>query len=614
MKNKLLNSIPKYIKVEQFFSIRQITDFSISPDSKTVAYITNTNGLPNIWTISIDGGWTSQISLESNAVRGLKYSPVKRKILFQSDENGDENQQIFMINDFGGVVKSITETHKGSQVFFIKWNKKGNSILYASNKRDKKFFDTYIYDFENHTEQCIFKSESLQTEFPVDLTNDERFLLINRFCDNSNQDLILYELKTKTSINITQHSGPMKNFAGTFDIKNRIVYFLSDYEREFLGLAYYDIKKKKIGWYKLEKWDISGFIFSSKGKYLLYQVNEDGRTRLKLKNLKSGKSVALKLPKGKCLSFDFSPDEKNIVVIFETSENPGDIYVYRIKSKKYKQITFSMIGGITKNELTAPHPIKYKSFDGLEIAAHLFIPKWLKKDGTNPAIVWAHGGPEAQVEYTFNKYLQIFSNRGYVVIAPNFRGSTGYGKKFQRKIYGDWGGNEFKDVLGSYNYLLDSGYADKNNIAVVGGSFGGFMTLTCVTKAPDLWKCAVDIFGPTNLFTFLNSIPEYWKPMTFELVGNPENQKELLQERSPIFHVDNIKCPLFIIQGENDPRVVKAESDQIVGKLKSMDKEVEYFVLPDEGHGFTKVSNQILAWNKICSFIDKHLKGENGRK
>jgi dipeptidyl aminopeptidase/acylaminoacyl peptidase len=232
----------------------------------------------------------------------------------------------------------------------------------------------------------------------------------------------------------------------------------------------------------------------------------------------------------------------------------------------------------------------------------------MKKDGTNPAIVWPHGGPEWQEKKIFNKYFQILTNRGYIVIAPNFRGSTGYGKSFQQKIYKDWGGAEFKDVLLSVDFLKKTGYADEKKIAVAGGSFGGFLTLTCVTKAPDIWCCAVDIFGPANLFTFLNSVPEYWKPATLDLVGDPGKDQDMLRERSPINYVDNIKCPIFITQGANDPRVAKAESDQMVEKLRSQNKIVEYLVLEDEGHGFSKVPNQIRVWEKICDFLDKYMK------
>ena len=294
--------------------------------------------------------------------------------------------------------------------------------------------------------------------------------------------------------------------------------------------------------------------------------------------------------------------------MFDSPKNPNDIYVYDIKKEKLHQVTFSMIGGIPKSDFTFPRTIKYNSFDGLEINAFLYVPKGVKKDGTNPAIVWPHGGPEWQEKNLFNKYFQIFTNRGYIVIAPNFRGSTGYGKSFQHKIYKDWGGSEFKDVLGARDYLVNSGYVDNSKIAVVGGSFGGFMTLTCVTKAPELWKCAVDVFGPSNLLTFLSSIPEHWKPGVAELVGDAEKDKDFLMERSPINFVDKISCPLLIVQGKNDPRVVQTESDQIVEILRSQNKDVDYLVLEDEGHGFSKVSNQIMVWNKISQFLDKHLK------
>ncbi len=598
----------KQYKVRQFFAIRQILAFSVSFDSKTIAYITNTDGMPNIWTIPIEGGWTSQITLHEDAVKALKFSPSKKEIIYQSDAGGDENLQIFLISDKGGEAKNLTPSHSGSQVYFIDFDKKGDKILYTSNKRDKKFFDTYTYDLKTSEEKCIYTSENLNSEVPNAWDKDNKYIAYNRFYDNSNQDVLLYDTETGKMINVTEHQGIMKNFNGSFDRKGKTLYFLSDYEREFTALAYYKIEGGVMDWEAKEEWDITDFSFSKSGKYLLYSVNENGRARLKLKNTKSGKTSTLKLPKGNCLMFEFTPDEKKIVLLYDGSTNPNDIFVYDIKKNKFRQITFSMIGGIPKNDFTSPENIQYESFDGLRIGANLYISKWMKKDGTNPAIVWPHGGPEWQDKNVFSKFMQVLTNRGYIVIAPNFRGSTGYGKTFQRLIYKDWGGAEFKDVIESYNYLLTTGYVDKNKIAVVGGSFGGFMTLTCVTKAPELWKCAVDIFGPSNLFTFLNSVPEHWKPATYQLVGHPELDKELLTERSPINFVDNIKCPILVVQGANDPRVVKKESDQIVEKLRSQNKEAQYLVLDDEGHGFAKVSNQIKVWEMICEFLDKHLK------
>jgi dipeptidyl aminopeptidase/acylaminoacyl peptidase len=504
-------------------------------------------------------------------------------------------------------VKYITPLHAGAQVFFSNWNRNGDKILFTSNKRDRRYFDTFIYDMLKDQEICIYSSSSAHIEIPTDWSKNERYVLLSKFYHNSDQDILLFDRDTNKLTNISEHSGSMKNRNGIFNRNSSVIYFLSDYEREFEGIAFYKIKTGEIGWFILENWDITDFKFSKNEKYLMYVINENGNSKIKLRNVTTKKTVTIKLPRGNCLQCEFTTDEKKIVLLLDNPQNPNDVFVYDIAKKKLEQLTFSMIGGIPKSDFTVPSCIKFNSFDKTEIYANLYIPKWIEKDCTYPAIIWPHGGPEWQEKNIFNKYFQILTNRGYIVIAPNFRGSTGYGKSFQKKIYKDWGGAEFKDVLNSYDYLLGTGYVDRKRIAVVGGSFGGFMTLTCITKEPELWRCAVDIFGPSNLFTFLGSIPEYWKPATFELVGDPERDKEMLYDRSPLNFVDNIQCPLLIVQGLNDIRVVKSESDQIVEKLKSRNKNVEYLVLEDEGHGFFKVINQIKVWSKITEFLDKNM-------
>lgn len=607
--NSTIRKSSKEFKISQFFAIRAIGGADVSPDGKTIAYITNTNGMPNIWTVPIEGGWANQITLEDNAVFSLHYSPKKNNIIFSSDNQGDENHQLYLISDKGGEVTSLTPEHYGAQVSFSGYNKKGNKIIYCTNKRDSRFFDTYVKELDTLKETCISTYNDIYPQTVLDWSSNEKMILYQRYYSNNNHDLLILDTATGETKNITEHSGNMKNTAAAFNKKADKVYFLSDYGREFLAIAFYDIKSGKFGWEQTDKWDISGYDLSPDEKNLLYSINENGITRLKLKNVNTGKIKTLKLPKGNCSLFRFTKEGKKLLLILDTPQNPNDIYVYDIKKDKLKQVTYSMIGGIPKNDFIVPQAVKYNSFDGLEINAFLYIPKGLKKDGSNPAVVWPHGGPEWQEKNLFNKYFQIMANRGYIIIAPNFRGSTGYGKSFQEKIYKDWGGNEFKDVLGAYDYLVNSGYVDKNKIAVVGGSFGGFMTLTCVTKAPERWKCAVDIFGPSNLITFCNSVPEHWKPGVVVLVGDPDKDKDFLNERSPINFIDKITAPLLIIQGKNDPRVVQAESDQIAEKLKQQNKEVEYHVLNDEGHGFSKVSNQIMVWELICKFLEKHLKG-----
>jgi dipeptidyl aminopeptidase/acylaminoacyl peptidase len=309
---------------------------------------------------------------------------------------------------------------------------------------------------------------------------------------------------------------------------------------------------------------------------------------------------------------------------------PTNIYAIDIDENKQNnctRITNSLFGNLSENVLIKPHLIKFKSFDGLEIPAFLYKPsntittpttsnnfeKINEKENIKlGAVLSIHGGPTAQERpyYDYSGFYQYLVNNGIVVIAPNFRGSTGYGKSFEKKIYHDWGGNELKDLEYAIKWLLSQDWIDPKRIGVFGGSFGGFATLSCITRLPQYnFKAAVDIVGPSNLITFIETVPEHWKKLTFELVGNPEEEESFLKERSPITFVDNINpiTSLLVIQGATDPRVAKSESDQIVKKLKDKGMDVEYLIFEDEGHGFTKYNNQIKALKKSAEFMVEKL-------
>lgn len=608
-KKKSTSKTVKTFSIEQFFSIRAITGFTLSPDSKTVYYITNTTGSPQIWSVPIQGGIPKQKSVWNNAVKSISHNPKKNELIFQSDENGNEQSQIYSIPSSGGDVKHISGDNT-SQTMFIGFNKEGNKILYCTNRRLQYNFDTYILDLKSGKEKLVIGFDKEAPTYADNWSNDGRYVAFVRMYGNINTDVILYDTKTSKLKNITEHNSDEDIFNGVaeFDCKDKGFYYISDEGRDFKGIKYYDIKKGESSWIIKDDWDINSFEISKDNRFMFYTMNKNGNIAPNKFNLKTCKKEKTNFPKGHYSMMTLTKDKKKLVYVFNSPENPPEIFTYDLKSEKITQVTDSLVGGLSKDGFTKSKDVFYKSFDGLKIHALLYIPKGLKKDGKNPAIVWPHGGPEWQEIHNFSKYIQVMTNSGYIVIAPNFRGSTGYGKTFQKKIYKDWGGAEFKDVLGAYDYLKTIGYVDMDNVAVVGGSFGGFMTLTCVTKARDLWKCAIDIFGPSNLFTFVNSVPEHWKSGTDVLVGNAERDKELLTERSPINFVDNISCPMLVIQGKHDPRVVEAESVQIVEKLNQAGKPVEYILLEDEGHGFSKVSNQIKVFKAKIEFLNKHLR------
>jgi len=603
----------KRIPVEKFFSLRTITGLTLSADSRKIFYITNTTGNHQIWTIPINGGWTDQITAIKDSIYWIKHNPKSKELVFLSDSSGNENFQLYSVKDDGDDLKCLTEGFEDSQCMFSTFNKNGDKLIFTTNKRLKYNFDCYIRDLKTGEDILLKAFDDEYVTTPNSWSNNERYITFIKTYGNINQDILLFDIRDNSMINITEHDIKEKvtNIMTAFDRNNKGIYYISDEGREFKGIKYYDIEKKKSHWIVQEKWDVEFYTFSEKQKHLLWTTNEYGSNVPKIMNMKSGKTRKLKFPKGIYTSITFTKNNKELVYICNNPQNPNDIYVYDFAKGKHRQITNSFVGGVSKSDFTKPKDVIYNSFDGLKIHALFYIPKGTEKNGKNPAIVWPHGGPEFQEIHNFSRYIQVMVNAGYIVIAPNFRGSTGYGKSFQKMIYRDWGGAEFQDVLGSVEFLKNSGYVDKNKIAVVGGSFGGFMCLTCITKAPEIWKCAVDIFGPSNLFTFVKSVPEHWKMMTDDLVGNPERDKDKLYERSPINFADKIKCPLMVVQGKHDPRVVAAESEQIVNILKSGNKSVEYILLEDEGHGFNKVSNQIKVFEAKLNFLDRHLKGES---
>jgi dipeptidyl aminopeptidase/acylaminoacyl peptidase len=275
------------------------------------------------------------------------------------------------------------------------------------------------------------------------------------------------------------------------------------------------------------------------------------------------------------------------------------------ESGEARPVTESRIGGLREGDLADVELISYPTFDDRQ------VPAWLYRPATNgakvPVVLAIHGGPEAQERPLYNPLYQYLVSRGIGVLATNIRGSTGYGKSYQRLIQRDWGGGDLKDWDHAVKWLRAQDWVDAERIGVWGGSYGGFAVLTCVTRLPDYWAAAVDIFGPSNLITFAKAVPPTWRRMMKRFVGDPEEDADLLRERSPLTYIDDAKTPLLVIQGAKDPRVVQPESDQLVEKLRSLGRDVEYIVFEDEGHGFTKRQNELKAYRSSAEWLERYL-------
>jgi dipeptidyl aminopeptidase/acylaminoacyl peptidase len=625
---------------ERFASMRRFSSFDFfNKDPSWILYVSDINGQFNLWRqrsyLSHEGESYTPYQLTNfidYSIRHVFSSPIDNGTIFFADYNGTENFQIYSIDDiFHSWPQSITNKSNvryewGSECF----SPNANYIVYGSNESNPSDMLVYVRDMESTTEDkfCITEREGWYT--PGYWSPDNRRLNCRQLVTLTDYSIWILDVESRKMEKIVLGNEADKGrfITGPWLPDGKGFYIISDFNKEFTGLAFYDVDKSKFEWVHTPPRDVELVDISPDGKNLWWTENVDGYSNLFIKNIQNGevKEISVLSRKGVIEDLKLSNDGKKLGIMIDTPTSPTNIYVIDIDNygkSKSNAITSSLLGNIAEDVLIEPKVIKYMSFDGLEISAFLYLPQNIykknKRTNNTPhsstkfgAVLSIHGGPTAQERpyYDYSGLYQYLSHNGLVIIAPNFRGSTGYGKRFEKKIYHDWGGKELKDIEYAVKWLLSQNWIDSSRIGVFGASFGGFATLNCITRLPQYnWKVAVDIVGPSNLITFAESVPEHWKRFMNELVGNIETEVDFLKERSPITYISNVnpKVKLLVIQGANDPRVAKKESDQIVEKLKINGINVEYMIFEDEGHGFTKYSNSVKALKASAEFLVKGL-------
>lgn len=610
------NSLPTF---EQFAAIRRYggnTGFSMawSPDSKEIAYVTNTSGQFNVWKQPALGGYPVQLTFFADrSTRNLAWSRDGKTILFNADKDGDEFHQLFTIPAQGGRPTQLTDVPDATHLIGPgAFSPDGKWIAYATNAQDRASVNPVLLNLETGEERRLIQRDG--NFFPAAWSPDGKHLLVGHSLSNTNSDIYLVDVKTGEAKNLTPHQGDIGYAPGPWSREKgkRGFYFVADEMGEHAALGFYDLKRNSRAWVETPEWDVEDVAVSRDGRLLAWTVNEDGNSRLHVRYLQTGRTKALpKMPQGVIQFMSFAPNKQNIALLMSGAGFCVQPFILHLKANKLQALTQSMLGGIKPAAMVEPKLIRYPSFDGRKVPAWLYKPKGLKPGRKVGVVLSVHGGPEAQERLTYNYtgMYQYWLSRGIGVLATNIRGSTGYGKTYQKLIHRDWGGGELQDMEHAVEYLHSLDWVDPNRIGFFGGSFGGFACLSCVTRLPDKFAAAVDLFGPSNLITFVNSVPPWWKRYMKEWVGDADQDRDFLVERSPITYVDRIRTPLYIIQGANDPRVVQAESDQIVEKLRARNVPVKYDVFPDEGHGFTKRANELKALGSSAEFLEQYLNG-----
>lgn len=602
-------AVRKYT-IEQFMKTIRFGGADISPDEKSVLFSSNQDGVFNLYEVPFNGtGQPKQLTFSrTNAIFAIGYLPDGR-ILYSSDQGGNELNHIYL-RDKEGHVKDLTPAEK-AKFQFAGLSHDRKSFFYQSNQRNKAAFDVYEMDLATLTPRLIFENPG--GFFPGDISPDKHYLALAKTITTTNSDAYLYDIHTKETKLLTAHTGDVSNNPEGFTPDGKKLLIATNAGNEFSYVNTYDLSTGKSQLLDKANWDISADYLSYKGRYRVLSVNNDARTELKIIDSKTNQPIKLSaLPAGDITGVTITDSEDRMIFFVNSSNSPATLFSYDFSTGKATPLVRGLNPEINAGDLVAGTVIRYKSFDGLEIPALLYTPKDAQAGDKLPAILSIHGGPGGQTRLTYSPLVQYLVNNGYVVLAVNNRGSSGYGKTFYAADDRKHGDADLKDCVESKKFLAGTGYVDPAKIGIMGGSYGGYMTLAGLTFTPDDFAVGVDIFGVANWLRTLSSMPEWWGPQRdamFKEIGHPKTDSVALYNKSPLFHTQRIKKPLLVIQGANDPRVLKIESDEIVANVKKNGIPVEYVTFPDEGHGFVKKENEITAYKAIKEFLDHYLKG-----
>jgi len=604
----------KQIPLEDFFKNPEKSGFQLSPDGRYYAFMAPYMRRMNIFVQEI--GKDSAIRLTSDTARSISgyFWGNNNRILFLKDTGGDENFKLFGVNIDGSNLIGLTDFPKVRTQVIDDLPEIEEFVIVGLNKRIPEVFDPYRLNINTGEMNMLAENPGNIQSWYTD--HEGKLRLATAIVDGVNTALLFRETENEPfkTVFTTSFKDELAPHFFTFDNKN--IYASSNLGRDKSAIVEFDPRtgKEVKVLYENQDFDVDGLFFSKQRK-VLTAARYTSWKRERYFFDKQFEALAGKMKKefGE-IEFSFvsntKAEDKYIVATF-SDKTLGSYYLYDVATEKLDKI-IDVAPWIIENEMASQVPVEYKSRDGLTINGYLTLPKGYTLENAKdlPVIVNPHGGPWYRDSWGFNPEIQFLANRGYAVFQMNFRGSTGYGRKFWEASFKQWGKTMQNDITDGVNWLIDKGIADKTRIAIYGASYGGYATLAGVVYTPDLYAAAVDYVGVSNLFTFMNTIPPYWKPMMdmmYEMVGDPVKDSVLMREASPVFHVDKIKTPLFVAQGANDPRVNKAESDQMVEALKKRGIEVEYMVKENEGHGFYNEENQFDFYRAMEKFLSTHL-------
>ncbi len=607
-------------ELERYLTIRQAYGASLAPDG-TLSFLLDTTGVPQVWTLEEPGGWPKQRTFYDEPVSFASYSPTSNELIFGMDEGGNERQQFFRL-DPDGTITSLTETPEAKH-YWGGWSSDGSQFAFASNRRDESVFDIYVQDKGETGEaaELVFEGDGWFTV--GGWSPDDDALILVESHSGFDQDVSVLDLETGERRHLNPDDDEVRYRSPQWSPDGEALYVATDRGADTLYLARMDAQTGDLETVREGgDWNIDGLALDEDSGLLVYSRNVDGYTELTLGELTGDTEIAElplpDLPGNLSGGISFGPDGDRLAVSstgrsLNTNISVVDVAALRESNEAdsdldsaVTQWTHASTAGIPLDTFVEPDLVHYESFDERKIPAFFSLPQEIPEDGA-PVIVDIHGGPESQRRPSFAGLTQYFLSQGYAVFEPNVRGSTGYGRSYTHLDDVEKRMDSVRDIEAALDWLETQEAVDPDRFVVKGGSYGGFMVLASMTEFPERWAAGVDIVGIANFVTFLENTGPWRRELREAEYGSLEEDREFLEEISPLNNIEHIDAPLFVLHGANDPRVPVGEAEQIVEGAREQGVPVQKLIFEDEGHGISKLENQIAAYSQVVEFLDEHV-------
>lgn len=577
---------------------RNTSTLGVAPDG-ALFHISNEDGQQDLWRQDPTGARRRLTDLGERVARWFVVEP-SGSVILAADRHGDEDHQLYRVTADGRMSDLVVREGVQHHLRARSLSRDGRHLAYSANLRERSDVEVVVRDLRTGEERVVLGGDAWHVV--GDWSPDARHLLASRVQDNTDQDLILVDVRGGDATHLTPHEGEEKNFPVGFDREGRGVYFLTDRGGEFLWLARLDLATRDVSVVAKEPWDVLSARLDRDANTLVWAVNEDGAFRFAGRDLRTGGALAMPpLPRGYANDFVLSPEGDRVVVQWSSTAGPWRILAADPRRGAWRSAVRTTLR--RDGELADDVPIRIAGPEG-EIPAMLLRPR---RNGRIPLVLHVHGGPEGQEHPMYLAFRQYLVANGVAVLVPNIHGSTGYGSSYQRAIHRDWGGVDLRDLDALARWATAQEWVDAQRLGIYGGSYGGFATLSAITRLPQYWRVAVEAFGPADLQTFVKRNSPSWQRFLRRWVGDPVRDAERLRKTSPITYAANLRCPLLVIQGAADPRVPRGESDQLTERLRELGKDVTYIAQERTGHGWTKRDAYAEAYGMIGTFLLRHL-------